>query len=218
MPNQSKRFQPNLRGSCAGPRSRRFAVGRHEQSVGVPELAAHGFARCMKSRRGRGLGLLRLLVRILGQDGGWTQRSGSRLLSSHGGFELDVINEGRDSPAPLRFRQMLPAWKRIELQGFPRGEMERIKFLPSTTGRHGSRANPEAARPSPPVAPSASHAQSLTSEAPAFCAASSSVTALPLSNPAGPRLQFPQPDRCQPNGEARFRRRPRQWTLRPHRL
>ncbi len=41
--------------------------------------------------------------------------------------------------------------------------------------------------------PWASPAASLTSEAPASCAANSSVAALPFSNPAVPKLIFPRP-------------------------
>jgi hypothetical protein len=42
-------------------------------------------------------------------------------------------------------------------------------------------------------APRASHAASLTSEAPASCAANSSLAALPFSNPAVPKFMFPRP-------------------------
>jgi hypothetical protein len=88
-----------------------------------------------KAGAGGLLGFLWPPERVLGQDGGRTQRLDARPPSSGGGFGLDVLHQRRDTGAPLLFRQVFPAGQRIELQHLPSRVLETVKLLPAAAGR-----------------------------------------------------------------------------------
>jgi hypothetical protein len=75
-----------------------------------------------------------MAMRILGQDGGRTERLDSILLAASGGLCFDVLHQGHYTSLSLLLGQPLPARERIESQDLPGGVLETVKVLPAAAG------------------------------------------------------------------------------------
>jgi hypothetical protein len=111
-----------------------IAVSSDEPVIGIPQLAANGTGRGMDGRCGGPLGLERLALGILAQDGGGSERLDSGALSMDGGFPLDLRHQRGGLLLSLLRREVLPAGKRIELQGFAGRILEAADIFPATAG------------------------------------------------------------------------------------
>ena len=130
------------RGRKAAPGERRVAlpspeflggvpVGCDESEVGTPELAADGQACGMDGWSGGSLGLGWLALGTLGEDGRGAEGLDSGALPVGGGFPLDFRDQRGGLFLPLLRRQVLPAGKRIELQGFASRILEGAELFPT---------------------------------------------------------------------------------------
>jgi hypothetical protein len=88
----------------------------------------------VEERRGRSLLMSGPVVGVLAQDRRGSQRLASRARPMDRGLRLDLLDEMDGPASPGLLGQVLPAGEGREAEGFRRGVLKTVEFLPAVAG------------------------------------------------------------------------------------
>jgi hypothetical protein len=129
---QSRREAPDGKDGVAVSCSellRRGAEGGDEEAVGFPELAAYRGADDVEERRGRSLRVPGTAVGTLTQNRRGSERLASRSRPLQGGLLVDLMDQMESTGPPDRFRKILPARERREVERLDARILETVEAL-----------------------------------------------------------------------------------------